>query len=126
MEVHRVKLMAEYSIDYPLWQDGEGLMSQDAEDLHRELGLTDELLADVASWQAEWERAALGLTRRGFSERRHQKQGAALVQRLQAEAVPGYEFRLWRRSRRAAAVQRFRNVFVEPIWRLRHGSTSDE
>lgn len=113
MEVVRITLMSDHGVEYPLWDD-DGLM--DVEELRRDLGLSESLLADLAAWQSAWEAPI-----RTLSERRLEAKAKPLVRRLRAEAGPGYEFRLHRTPLRARVAGRLRDVFLEPLWKLRHG-----
>ncbi len=115
-----MKLMAEYGVEYPLWEDGKGLVTQERDELQRELGVSEELLRGLASWQIAWE----ARTDR-FSGRLHQKTGRDLVRRMRSEGSNEFAYRLWRPSLGGALRDRFRAIFVEPLWRFRHGRPPD-
>ncbi|WP_121252106.1 hypothetical protein [Nocardioides ferulae] len=88
----RVLMMCEYGVDFPLWRRrGKVTMIQDRAALRAELGISDELISELAAWQEAWRPLDAD-----FSEADHQEAGTALLERLRAEAAPGFSFRLFR------------------------------
>jgi hypothetical protein len=81
--VGRLRLMGEYGGDF-LW-DEEGGIDQSFEYLHRHLGLSRELHADLVRWGTDWDGHA--------NTPEHDARGRALLERLRMES-PGYEFEL--------------------------------
>ncbi len=86
-----IRFMPEYGVTVPLW-DEEGYLSEDPEWLNRALGLSPELVADLAKWGAEWDAPQLRLTAAQHAAR--DLAGAAeaqqLVERLRAELPPQF------------------------------------
>jgi len=81
--VGRLRLMGEHGGDF-LW-DEEGGIDQSFEYLHRHLGLSRELHADLVRWGTDWDGHA--------NTPEHDARGRALLERLRMEC-PGYEFEL--------------------------------
>lgn len=102
VEGWRIKMMPEYGAEIPLWDDG-GLTSQDPGELHRELGLSPDLLADLVAWQSEWDDVSSASVSddtvpdqplpHGWKPD-HDRRGRALFARLRAEIDPRYAVRL--------------------------------
>lgn len=71
-----IRFMGDYGATVPLWGE-RGLMSDNAQDAVRKLGVSPELAADLEAWGSDWE------TRSG--EPAHDAEAAALVRRFKRE-----------------------------------------
>jgi hypothetical protein len=54
VEGTHIRMMAEWSFTMPLW-DADGPLPEDPDYLHRELGISRKLIADLAAWGTAWE-----------------------------------------------------------------------
>ncbi|HET7326910.1 MAG TPA: hypothetical protein VFJ14_06435 [Nocardioidaceae bacterium] len=54
-----ITFMPDDSVTVPVW-DEEGLLPEDPAWLHQVLGLSPELVADIATWGTEWNAAGTG------------------------------------------------------------------
>ncbi len=93
MEGTVIRFMPEDSVSVPLW-DEEGLLSEEPEWLNRALGLSPELVADLAAWGDDWnaphrgEKFAVEALR--ARDRRLAAGALVLVERLRSELPEGF------------------------------------
>ena len=89
-----IRFMPEDTVSVPLW-DGDGLLPEDPEWLHRALGLSPELVRDLAAWGGAWNAVGRGerLTDEQYVQRFESLDDEArrLVDRLRAELPSRYE-----------------------------------
>ncbi len=81
VEGTHIRMMCEYTVDMPLWDAG-GPLPEDPEYLQRELGISPELIADLAAWGATWET--------DVDRGDHESQGRRLFARLEEEISPRF------------------------------------
>jgi hypothetical protein len=75
-----IRMMGEYGVTMPLW-DACGDLPEDHEFLGRELGISQQLVADLAVWGEAWDS--------DMDPDEHNAQGRRLFARLQSEiALP--------------------------------------
>ena len=89
-----IRFMPDDTVTVPLWDD-EGLLPEDPDWLHRALGLSAQLAAEIAAWGDEWNAAGAGGKR--FSRKEHRErqvrlraQAESLVDRIRAEVPPDF------------------------------------
>jgi hypothetical protein len=78
-----IRLMGEETVDIPLW-DEHGLLFDEPEEVVRELGVSQDLAADLKAWGVAWQ------TR--VDQATHDAEAARLVRRLGEEVGHRYEF----------------------------------
>ncbi len=83
-----IRFMPDDTVTVPLW-DEDGLLPEEPEWLRRALGLSRELVEDIAAWGNEWNAPQ---RREGFTEAEHEErlirldaEARLLVERLQTE-----------------------------------------
>lgn len=84
--------MGEYGVSMPLWDEG-GPVPDDPDWLERELGLSRDLVADLAAWAADWDVPTSDPTsRQAWVSRRaqHKAEAQRLFTRLQDEILPRF------------------------------------
>lgn len=88
-----IRFMPEDTVSVPLWDDS-GLLPHEPEWLHRALGLSPGLVADLAAWGDDWNAPNRG---ERFSDAEHlaraqrlNAEAQVLVERLRAELPEGY------------------------------------
>jgi hypothetical protein len=74
-----IRFMPDDTVAVPLWDD-EGLLPEDPLWLNTVLGLSLELVADIAAWSEDWNAQGAGVQR--FTSKQHQER----KRRLDAEA----------------------------------------
>lgn len=89
-----IRFMPEDSVSVPLW-DGNGLLPHEPEWLNRALGLSAELVADLAAWGDDWNASIYG---QQFTAEEHlarserlDAEARVLIERLRSELPEGYE-----------------------------------
>ena len=88
-----IRFMPDDSVTVPLW-DATGLLSEDPVWLNGALGLSPELVRDIASWDQDWNAPGAGgqhfpLEQHRQRQRRLDAEAVELVARLRAELPPG-------------------------------------
>lgn len=81
VEGTRIRLMGEYGVTMPLWDEG-GPLPNDPEYLHRELGISAALSRDLAVWGEAWDSDA--------DPTEHAAERRRLLARLKAEISPRF------------------------------------
>lgn len=88
-----IRFMPEDSVSVPLW-DGSGLLPHEPEWLNRALGLSPELVADLAAWGDDWNASIYGQQFTAGEHRaraqRLDAEAQVLIGRLRAELPEGY------------------------------------
>ena len=86
-----LRFMGEYGVAFPLW--GERGPIENADTLRNHLGLSEQLIADLADWAEDWDlntddpaKADAWWARR----QEHQAEAHRLVDRLNAELAPRF------------------------------------
>ncbi len=93
-----IRFMPDDTVTVPLW-DAEGLLPEEPTWLNQALGLSAELVGDIAAWGEDWNAAGSGGQRFTHKEHRERQQrldaeAEALVERLRAELPPGFTVKL--------------------------------
>lgn len=89
-----IRFMPDVTVTVPLWDAG-GLLPEESTWLNQALGLSAELVADIAAWGEDWNTAGSGGQR--FTHEQHRQrprrlrtEAETLVERLRAELPPGF------------------------------------
>ena len=85
VEGPEIRMMGEWGVTTPLW-DANGPLDEDPDYLSRELGISQQLIADLAAWGEAWET--------DLDPAEHNEQGRRLFARLQAEINPRFRVTL--------------------------------
>jgi len=89
-----IRVMTDYGVDVPLWDD-DGHLGNDPAEIADELAVSSQLLAELRDWQREWEDMHPTRWLRGrLFDFGHRRRGQALVARLNEVAGPGLSYRL--------------------------------
>ena len=84
-----LRFMGDHGVDMPLW-DEEGPLPNDPSWLSDELGLSRELIGDLAAWAADWETSSSEDPVRPSEwvaqRAEHAERGSRLFERLRSEA----------------------------------------
>jgi len=84
-----IRVMPDYGVDVPLWDD-DGHLGNDPAEIADEPGLSPQLIAELRDWQREWEDMHPARWLRGrLFDFGHRRRRRALVARLNEVAPPG-------------------------------------